>query len=173
MTEVLNIRDLRILPGQAHTEEMDLHLLPYRQAGFDYTPVSGDIKATVDVNAMHQGHSMRLRFKAVLEGPCARCLETARLVVSVDAREIHDPASSDDELKSDFVDDDLVLDVNAWAQEAMGLEFPQRLLCVDDCKGLCPQCGANLNQTTCDCVPETGDSRWDKLKEIDVSELDS
>lgn len=55
-------------------------------------------------------------------------------------------------------------------QDAVGLEFPTRVLCREDCKGLCPNCGVNWNEQSCDCTTEQTDSRWDKLRELSLDE---
>jgi uncharacterized protein len=47
--------------------------------------------------------------------------------------------------------------------ENLIVNIPMQILCREDCKGLCPQCGINRNETSCDCV-ETPDSRWDALR---------
>jgi uncharacterized protein len=46
---------------------------------------------------------------------------------------------------------DSVLDLDEMAVADIILELPSKILCTPDCKGLCPRCGTNLNQTTCDC----------------------
>ena len=46
---------------------------------------------------------------------------------------------------------DLVLDLDALAEEDVVLNLPSKVLCKEDCKGLCPQCGKNLNDGPCDC----------------------
>jgi uncharacterized protein len=51
-------------------------------------------------------------------------------------------------------------------REQVLLALPLRSICRDDCKGLCPQCGKNLNEVQCDCVDEVEDPRWSALKEI-------
>ncbi|MFV0497081.1 MAG: YceD family protein [Candidatus Fimivivens sp.] len=58
----------------------------------------------------------------------------------------------------------LVLDEIAGAD--LQLSLPQVFLCKEDCKGLCPVCGADLNSTNCDCTPESGDSRMAVLKNL-------
>ncbi len=50
--------------------------------------------------------------------------------------------------------------------EAVILADPQKILCRDDCKGLCPRCGCDLNVSSCDCVIEELDPRWSALKEL-------
>lgn len=52
--------------------------------------------------------------------------------------------------------------------EAVNLAEPQKLLCREDCKGLCPSCGVDWNETSCECTHDEVDSRWaalEKLKE--------
>jgi len=44
--------------------------------------------------------------------------------------------------------------------------FPIQVLCTDNCRGLCEQCGTNLNRETCQCSPEEADSRWAALKDL-------
>jgi uncharacterized protein len=100
---------------------------------------------TLDVSRMtHGGYSLRLRFSAALIGPCMRCLEDATPSVDVDAREI-DQDGGGEELSSPYVQDG-VLDVAQWARDAYALTLPNQVLCRADCAGLCPECGANLNE---------------------------
>ena len=60
---------------------------------------------------------------------------------------------------------DLVLDLDALAEEDVVLNLPSKVLCKDDCKGLCPQCGKNLNDGPCDCK-EPVDPRLAGLLEL-------
>ncbi|MGB2697639.1 MAG: DUF177 domain-containing protein [Candidatus Zixiibacteriota bacterium] len=55
--------------------------------------------------------------------------------------------------------------VDSLIEEAILLSLPLKPLCSEDCKGLCPVCGANLNISTCQCKKEKPDPRWDKLKD--------
>lgn len=164
-----SLRDLGVSPGQSKQEALELQLEPYRQAGVDYAPRGGVVAAVLDVTAMTEGNSFRLRFSADFDGPCARCLEPATLHVDIDGHEVHDETApeDDEDLRSHHVDEKaLLLDVTSWGQEAVGLQFPPRVLCRPDCRGLCGECGANLNDE-----PEHGherptDSRWDALKDL-------
>lgn len=60
---------------------------------------------------------------------------------------------------------DLVLDVDALAEEDLELDLPSKVLCREDCKGLCPTCGKNLNDGPCDCK-EPVDPRLAGLLEL-------
>ena len=51
-------------------------------------------------------------------------------------------------------------------REQLLLRVPAYVVCREECRGLCPQCGANLNETTCACEPEQAASPWDALKKL-------
>ena len=123
-------------------------------------PVRLDISRTTG-----DGYVLRLRFQATLVGPCMRCLEPAAPTFEVDAREVSQPGEGDD-LASPYVHDG-ILDLRAWARDALALALPTALLCREDCAGLCPVCGANLNEAGPDHRHERApDPRWAKLSEI-------
>jgi uncharacterized protein len=60
----------------------------------------------------------------------------------------------------------LEVDLSGLVAETIYVELPQKLLCQEDCKGLCPVCGANLNRQSCECVSEEFDERWSGLKAL-------
>ena len=146
-----------------------MEVQPYKQAGFAYAALENEVPARVTLNVMQSGFAFRLRMKPEFTGPCARCLEEATLTLRIDSYEVHDPSDGDEDLVSDFVAAD-DLHVADWAQDAIGLEFPHRVLCAEDCRGLCATCGTNLNEVECACVPEQGDSRWDALRALQIEE---
>lgn len=187
MGTTYSIRDLGISPGQAKHEELSIELVPYVQgavdyvdaggkapvlsapqpaaAGIEYAVAGGAVPGQLDVTAMTEGESYRLRFAATYSGPCARCLEDASWSVDIDAHMVHDSDAEEEELRSDHVDDQhSELDVSAWAREEVGLRFPTKVLCRPDCAGLCPQCGINLNDNPGHAHEKPTDSRWDALK---------
>ena len=96
-----------------------------------------------------------LRGDAVV--PCARCLEDAEypIDVPVDGYFVIEPSDDDDDEQDDIefgvVSPDHTIDIMDALQSALVLELPMTPLCRDDCKGLCPHCGANLNDGDCGC----------------------
>jgi uncharacterized protein len=111
------------------------------------------------------GYALRLRFEATLVGPCMRCLEAASPTFAVDAREVSQPGGTGD-LESPYVQEG-VLDLHAWARDALALSLPTTLLCQEDCAGLCAICGENLNRAGADHHHESApDPRWAKLSEL-------
>jgi uncharacterized protein len=188
-----SLRDLGISPGQAKHEELALELVPYVQGavefaddhgggkapksatpaakGIEYAPRATPVPAALDVTAMTEGHSFRLRFDATFVGPCSRCLEDAAVDISVDSHVVHDADSDEEELRSDHVSDQRnELDVTGWAQEEVGVQFPTQVLCRPDCRGLCPQCGLNRNEHSDHVHEQPTDSRWDALKGLQLED---
>ncbi len=94
--------------------------------------------------------------EAELIGTCDRCLEEARLNLTgeVDAIFADDPDAFSEDLDSDvevlpIVED--AIDLAPVVRAAIAVEIPFKVLCREDCKGLCPHCGANLNEGDCGC----------------------
>ena len=62
-----------------------------------------------------------------------------------------------------------VIDITDDIREDVVINFPDRCLCSQSCKGLCPECGQNLNDGTCDCTgPTNFPSAWDKLDGLNL-----
>ena len=93
-----------------------------------------------------------------------RCLEPAAPVIDVDAREV-EQAGGGEELDSPYVEG-ATLDLRGWARDALALARPAQLLCREDCAGLCPVCGQNLNEAPGHTHEREPDPRWAKLREL-------
>ena len=59
-----------------------------------------------------------------------------------------------------------LLDLGEDVRQFLILAVPQKLLCKDDCRGLCPKCGANRNKVACNCAEDATDPRWEALKKM-------
>jgi uncharacterized protein len=93
-----------------------------------------------------------------------RCLAGATPEIQVDSREVDQPGAESDELDSPYVDGD-ELDLSGWGRDALALALPAQIVCRDDCAGLCPVCGEDLNANPHEHVREP-DPRWAKLSEL-------
>ncbi len=94
------------------------------------------------------------------EGECRRCLGPAVGTISQNVKEIYERDAVDGETYP--IEGDLV-NLEPLVREAVMLELPEAPLCKPDCQGLCPECGINRNQGTCDCTPDLSDPRWAAL----------
>ncbi len=128
----------------------------------------GGTDARLDVSRTTSGHALRLRFEVRLGGPCMRCLEDAGAAVLVDAREVDQPGDAE-ELRSPYLDG-AVVDLRAWARDALALALPTQIFCRDECLGLCAVCGANLNDDREHAHERQPDPRWAKLSELELSD---
>ncbi|MBC7461450.1 MAG: DUF177 domain-containing protein [Thermoleophilia bacterium] len=168
MSEPYSLRALGLSAGQSKSAVVQIDLDPYVQTAIEYVPDPG-VEGTIDITAMLEGISLGLKFRAEYHGPCARCLDPAVYRALVTSYELHDSNTRDEEMRSDFVDDlTQSVDVDGWAKEAIGLEFPTRVLCRKDCLGLCPVCGENQNEAGLHEHEQPLDSRWGALAALDL-----
>ncbi len=65
------------------------------------------------------------------------------------------------------------MDLAEPVRQSILVELPLKPLCKDNCKGLCSQCGANLNERACNCETETVDNRWEALRKLQLEDLPS
>jgi uncharacterized protein len=101
---------------------------------------------------------------------CRRCLGDASAHVSEDAHLIFAEAGTEgveDDPDVFLIDDRATeLDLRPALREQWLLHAPGFALCRDDCKGLCPTCGAELNHGSCDCAPASVDPHWEGLRKL-------
>jgi uncharacterized protein len=166
-----DLAGLRLSAGEGRRLTLDVPIEPLLLGDERYTvaPTDGSsagVPVELEVSRMMGGgYALRLRFTAALEGPCMRCLEQAEPRVEVQSREVDRPGGGE-ELQSPYVHNE-TLDLAAWARDAFALAMPVKVLCREDCAGLCPVCAANLNEAPPDHHHETvPDRRWEKLREL-------
>ena len=164
MTTTVDLRTLRLRPGEVRTQTVEVELDPFVLGGQRYEAVPGTIPVELQLSQASGATVFDLELDVHLSGPCMRCLGFAEVGRHVRAREFHDldaPASA--ELYSDYVVDDH-LQLSAWARDAVALELPEQILCREDCAGLCPVCGKDLNESPHEHVEERSDPRWAALE---------
>jgi uncharacterized protein len=164
---IIDLVRLSLAHGDGTRLDLPVRLEPLELGGQTYLTGEAALETRVDVSRHSSGHAFRLRFPLRVEGPCVRCLEDAAIETEVDAREVDQLGTEDEELRSPYVSDD-ELDLARWVHDAAVLALPSRILCRPDCAGLCPICGESLN----DADPSAhehrtgGDPRWAKLDEL-------
>jgi uncharacterized protein len=165
-TDTFDLARLRLTPGQGRRLELHVTPDPLRLSDADYAITPAQLPVVLDVSRMTGGGwSLRLRFAAEPHGACMRCLQPASPRFEVDAREIDQPGEGE-ELDSPYVSADQVVDLRAWARDALALALPVQILCREDCAGLCAQCGIDLNDQPGHAHEPEPDPRWAKLREL-------
>ncbi len=153
--------------GASAEFELELLLPPLQLAGREYRFVPDRVKARLSLVLLEAGYAVSLSFSFLLTGPGWRCLGPAEVALEVTAEEFIAGGAmgdaGDEEIPTPYLDGNL-LDLSAWARDVAAENLPAKLLCRQDCRGLCSQCGADLNAGQCDCRPPA-DPRWEKLRQ--------
>jgi uncharacterized protein len=179
--------DLRQLSRNGGDQHFDLVFQP---AQFDPSHVKdeeyevvGPVHLEMDVRRDRDAYRVTGRVQTRLKLECGRCLEPFEIPVdsAFELRYVPQPATAGSpaaagaravEVENEVAEDDLTtafytdetLDLGALMHEQFVLALPMKPLCAESCKGLCPECGTNLNQGTCDCKPTWTDPRLAALQ---------
>ena len=175
----LDIRELELHPIE-FKEEFQPGVIDLGEDIHQRTPLQTSGRAEL-VEEHHGKHEViqdiRLRgnLSAGLELSCARCLEPVAQNVTRDFELLYRPLGADagrDELsvtdaeaEIGYYDGEGLLLEDVLREQVL-LAVPLKVTCREDCKGLCPHCGKNLNQEQCSCAVPLEDPRWSALKEI-------
>jgi DUF177 domain-containing protein len=164
---------LRLSTGEGRRLELEVPIEPLMLGSERYAVQatagsSAAVPVELSISRMTGGgYALRLRFTAAVSGPCMRCLNPAAPSVEVEAREVDRPGAGD-ELDSPYVHDE-TLDLASWARDAIALAMPVKVLCREDCAGLCPVCAADLNDAGPQHSHESApDPRWAKLSQLSI-----
>jgi uncharacterized protein len=175
----LDIKELELHPVD-FKEEFPPNVIDLGGEARQRTPlkISGHAEVVAEHHGKHQIiKDMRLRgdLSVGLDLQCARCLEPVRQEVRRDFELLYRPLGADagrDELSVT----DAEAEIGYYQGEGILLEdvlreqvllaLPLKITCREDCKGLCPHCGKNLNQEQCSCAAPLEDPRWAALKDI-------
>lgn len=132
------------------------------------SPVSGD----VGLLRTQRGVLVRGKLQAELELTCSRCLSSFDYPLNISFEEEYIqtidvnsglPLQSSGEPGSFTIDEHHVINLSEAIRQYTLLAVPMKPLCHEDCAGLCPTCGRNLNLGDCGCPVQTVDPRWSKL----------
>lgn len=113
---------------------------------------------------------------------CSRCLSLFDCPLTLNIEEEYLPTTDiisgsplpvPDDPGAFTIDERNILDLTEAMRQYVLLAIPMKPLCHQDCAGLCPTCGTNLNQASCDCPPEPADSRWAELRKLLKSNSES
>jgi uncharacterized protein len=135
-------------------------------------------KGTAELLA-HSDGQMRIQGKIKVEmaAQCDRCLGGARFALDSGFDLFYRPSSQlpdEDEVAIDEGEaqigfyEDGGMELEDILREQILLALPMQRVCSDVCKGICPACGKNRNETECDCKLETHDDRWGALRKLEL-----
>ena len=155
MASTLRVGDALKNPGQEFPFETDAQISEMEVLGdpvrFEEIAVSGTVVGTSETVGV------KAEIRAKVESLCARCREKVvrPIVAEMDAEFARVP---DSENPDQYAFEGTTVDLSQAIRDALILALPFRFLCKEECKGLCPKCGANLNAGSCSCPKEDDDS---------------
>jgi uncharacterized protein len=166
-TTIIDLGRLSLSHGEGKRVELPVELEPFELGGQTYRADPAAPTVRLEVSRPSGGYAFRLQFPIHLVGPCVRCLDPASLDFEIEAREVDQAQTEDEELLSPYVSDQ-ELEIGRWAHDATLLALPTAFLCRPDCAGLCPTCGESLNDADpSDHEHEAApDPRWAALKNL-------
>jgi uncharacterized protein len=134
----------------------------------DLSDLSVDfLRGTIQVIRVENGLLLQGALESQLEVECVRCLEPVIFPFSFELEETFRlPGSKSNPDLLYQVDDDGWIDLTPLLREYAWVAIPMKPLCEPDCRGLCPQCGANRNTETCSCESSDVDPRLAVLKDL-------
>ncbi len=152
--------------------ELSLDIDPEDTSSFLYgVSFPSPMKVKGDITNTAGYMRMRLDMSVDYTAECARCLAPVCGEFSLSLEKTVAPRNLLSDLDEDKLDDyaiieDGFLDMDEQLRAQLEMEFPVRILCRDDCKGLCQRCGKNLNEGKCDCVEKEIDPRMAPLQKL-------
>jgi uncharacterized protein len=173
------IKDITTAPTAVHFEEgvQELNGILTEGKSEEY-----HFTAPLHVDMVHFRSGDDLLFSGSLQseltGQCGRCLEEYPLALAREFSLVLSPSRAfgreqeltEDELSAGFYDSsEEDIDLSILVHEETVLALPSRPLCREQCRGLCPQCGINLNVESCECQPVWKDPRLAVLAKLRVS----
>lgn len=122
--------------------------------------VKGEIRSLAEVVSMHATATV------VFNGVCDRCAEPFEKILTIPMEHVLVTSLGNADNDELLLVENYRLDLTTLTVSDVLLELPSKQLCRQDCKGLCPQCGKNLNEGLCGCRVESGDPRLAVLKQL-------
>jgi uncharacterized protein len=172
-------------------KEMEVRKISFTQTwkpnGFDFADSGVIQKGPLTAEGIaelipHTGGEVRIqgRVNADLETECDRCLGRASFHIDAPFDLYYRPLetvveSANEETAIDEGEAEMGfyelpgLELEDIIREQLLLQLPMQRVCGENCRGICPICGANRNETACECEAHPGDDRWMALKDLHIS----
>ena len=167
---LINLSELFPVEGKSKTYTVPLEMKHFKGSDCSYKIVE---KEPVILVVTNQGERvLTVAGKAVLslEMPCARCLDPVIVPFELEIdQELDMNQTKEDRIEAldeQFYINGYNLDVDQLVGNELTLNLPMRVLCSDNCKGICNRCGTNLNRGTCDCDNRSLDPRMSVIQDI-------
>ncbi|MCP4727505.1 MAG: DUF177 domain-containing protein [bacterium] len=137
----------------------------------DQNNFTEDLNSVVKIDLLGKNYYIKVVTETIYKAECDRCLKDILLDLSVITSMVYtedntlDPEHQADDLRILPANEDTA-DLTDVVRQQLSINIPMKNLCTDECKGLCSNCGADLNIKQCKCKKDNIDPRWEALKNI-------
>jgi uncharacterized protein len=133
-----------------------------------YRIEEGGIRGKVRLLRINRGILVTAALEGSVTSVCSRCLEEFECPLSLDFEEEYFTSKdvSPEEADGFVIGEDHMLDLSEAIRQHTLLMLPMKPICREDCAGLCPVCGKNLNYGPCSCIQESSHSHWAPLQSL-------
>jgi uncharacterized protein len=163
MAKPLVVNAVELLRRPGSTKDIDVVVaaedFEFNDSRIDGTP----IHVRLHLEALSDGIAVSGSATAQWHGECKRCLAPVHESAEIEIDELYQVTVTDPDAFPIDADQLMLLPM---VRENILIAVPQFLLCRPDCKGLCPQCGADLNEGECSCAAPVVDDRWAALEDL-------
>ncbi len=167
---MLNLREIRDFPARVKLEE-DASLLGIDQPGLT---LQGKVFVNIEIVRSDYFYYGNGQAECAARFDCSRCLEPFDVTLIGEVEfSIQEVGDFNKVSRDDIPDTEILMpageekvDISGPIRESLLLEIPLKPLCSELCRGLCPRCGVNRNETECECREEEPDPRWDALRKL-------
>lgn len=164
---------MKIVISEIPEEGIDIELS--ESIALDTVKTASPLHADLNIRIIGSELLVNGRMEGDVELQCSRCLNTYAARVESAVNVVYEPSSTvnkeehhklkSDELDIGFYKND-TLDTDDVLVEQLLLNLPMKPLCSPGCKGICPECGADLNATSCNCSVSETDPRLKVLEQL-------
>ena len=164
----LNARELLRQPGLQKAVDVSF---PATDVGVDDERITGDVTVDLIATSNIDGVVVEGTITMPWRAPCRRCLVEVVGTARIDVDEVYQDPSDVSVVDGDaFPIEGDQIDLVPAVRELLLLELPDGVLCRDDCAGICPVCGIDRNQASCDCDTTVRDERWAALADLELDD---
>ncbi len=167
---LINLTELFTRDGKEKVYTQELEMKTFQAPGGVYDLVEAEPVRLHVVNTGKRTLVLDGTVSLSLIIPCSRCLEPVKVPFSLDLECVFDMNQTDEDRARALDEQPYLqgynLDVDQLVQSELMLNLPMKVLCDEDCKGICNRCGVNLNHEICDCDRSSPDLRMSVIQDI-------
>lgn len=146
-------------------EKINADFLEMEMRGF----YPNELKVHAKVDRFGKNYKIDVRIRTNASFVCDRCLDRYEDDFSAKLNQVYRTGIDESDQDTDIIEipaNATEIDISPLLEEAIVLYHPLKMLCSEDCMGICPGCGAELNHDVCKCSEGDIDPRWEELKKL-------